>query len=141
MKAAGRTTALRVRSSTLLSLAWQNEDLTRWLWQQQQHRQAELLSRISLLTKEGVHRRVILTLAGLAERSGGSPMPLAQKEVADLAGATRETTSTLLNRMRRRGLVQLGRRMIHVPSAAALREIQSLEESDVEEAAAVMAMA
>jgi len=142
LKAASRTEALRVCASTLLSVAWQNEDLIRWLWQQQQMRQTELLSRISLLTKEGVHRRVILTLAGLSERSGGNPMPLAQKELADLAGATRETTSTLLNRMRRRGLVQLGRRMIRVSSSAALRDIQSLEESDSDEASAhAMAMA
>ena len=57
-------------------------------------------------------------------------MPLAQNEVAELAGATRETTSTLLNRMRRRGMVELGRRRIQVAAPDVLRALSGLSEPE-----------
>ncbi len=48
-------------------------------------------------------------------------MPLSQSELASLIGATRETTSTTLNALARRGLIRLGRRLLIVNSADAVR--------------------
>ena len=49
---------------------------------------------------------------GLQEYS----IPLSQSELASLIGATRETTSTTLNALARRGLVRLGRRLLVISS-------------------------
>ena len=46
---------------------------------------------------------------------------MTQLELADLIGATRETTSTTLNQLERRGLLKLSRRLLTVPSAEELR--------------------
>ena len=43
-------------------------------------------------------------------------IPLSQGELASLIGATRETTSTTLNALARRGIIRLGRRQLIVPS-------------------------
>jgi CRP/FNR family transcriptional regulator len=51
----------------------------------------------------------------------GSQIPITQLELADLVGATRETTSTTLNQLERRGLIKLSRRMLTVPSPEVLR--------------------
>ncbi len=51
----------------------------------------------------------------------GHQIPITQLELADLIGATRETTSTTLNQLERRGLVKLSRRMLTVPSPSALQ--------------------
>jgi CRP/FNR family transcriptional regulator len=48
-------------------------------------------------------------------------IPLSQSELASLIGATRETTSTTLNSLARRGLVRLGRRLLVVSSVDHLR--------------------
>jgi CRP/FNR family transcriptional regulator len=52
----------------------------------------------------------------------GYHLPLTQLELADLIGATRETTSTTLNQLERRGLVRLSRRLLTIPSPAMLRD-------------------
>ena len=51
-------------------------------------------------------------------RSNGAEysIPLSQGELASLIGATRETTSTTLNALARRGVIRLGRRQLIVPS-------------------------
>ena len=43
-------------------------------------------------------------------------IPLSQGELASLIGATRETTSTTLNALARKGVIRLGRRQLIVPS-------------------------
>jgi DNA-binding IclR family transcriptional regulator len=53
--------------------------------------------------------------------NGEYSLPLSQSELASLIGATRETTSTTLNALARRGLIKLGRRLLVVPSADNLR--------------------
>jgi hypothetical protein len=40
-------------------------------------------------------------------------------------GATRETTSTTLNQLERRGLVKLSRRLLTIPSPSLLRSVAS----------------
>ena len=48
-------------------------------------------------------------------------LPLSQGELASLIGATRETTSTTLNLLARRGLVRLGRRQLVLASLDGVR--------------------
>jgi CRP/FNR family transcriptional regulator len=55
----------------------------------------------------------------------GYQIPITQLELADLIGATRETTSTTLNQLERRGLLKLSRRMLTIPSESSLREATS----------------
>ena len=130
LKAVAETVCLRASLADLMTECGRQPDVARWVWQQQERREIELHRRLELLSAESVERRVLLTVADLADRAKtarpDSPMPLAQNEVAELAGATRETTSTLLNRMRRLGMVELGRRRIHVVDPDALRTLQGL---------------
>ena len=117
----------------LLAESMRDMDVAHWLWEQHERRETELHRRVELLTTESVERRVLQTVADLADRcqavSPGLPMPLAQNEIAELAGATRETTSTLLNRMRRLGMVELGRRRIQVISPDVVRALEGLGEA------------
>jgi CRP/FNR family transcriptional regulator, cyclic AMP receptor protein len=132
LKAVADSVCLRVRRADLLAESARQPEIALWIWEQHERREAELHRRLELLTAESVEKRVLYTVADLADRcraaTPGYPMPLAQNEVADLAGATRETTSTLLNRMRRRGMVELGRRRIHVSAPEALRSLSGLAE-------------
>lgn len=96
---------------------------------------AELLSRrggrlemtLERVLTHDVRQRLLLSLAELAERMGlpenGSryTIHLSQVEVANLVGATRETTSSTLNVLKRDGLIRLGRRRLTVSSPEALR--------------------
>ena len=91
-------------------------------------RQRELEQKVSLLCLYDVESRILHYLGSLASVFGVSAsngqeysLPLSQSELASLIGATRETTSTTLNALARRGLVRLGRRLLIVSSAAAVR--------------------
>jgi len=65
----------------------------------------------------------------LAQQMGAAPgpeevsIPLSQGELASLIGATRETTSTTLNTLARRGVIRLGRRLIILPSLDAMSAV------------------
>jgi CRP-like cAMP-binding protein len=91
-------------------------------------RQRELEQKVSLLCLYDVESRILHYLGSLASVFGVSQvngqeysLPLSQSELASLIGATRETTSTTLNALARRGLVKLGRRLLIVSSGAAVR--------------------
>ncbi|MEP7367097.1 MAG: Crp/Fnr family transcriptional regulator [Acidobacteriota bacterium] len=83
---------------------------------------------LELMHSYRVEQRLLLTLADLASRPEGNgsaadapvEIPLTQGELASLVGATRETTSTILNLFERKGWVQLRRGALYVPSAASL---------------------
>ena len=145
LKAVAGSVCGRTRKADLLVEASRHHDVIRWMCQQQERREAELHRRLELLTAEGVERRILLTVADLADRSQaaspGLAMPLAQNEVAELAGATRETTSTLLNRMRRRGMVELGRRRIQEAVPDVLRAVSGLSEPKTANTLAAAAVA
>jgi CRP/FNR family transcriptional regulator, cyclic AMP receptor protein len=85
-------------------------------------RKRQLEKKIELLCLHDVEYRVLYYMAELARmfgaKSNGSEysIPLSQGELASLIGATRETTSTTLNTLARRGLIKLGRRQLIVPS-------------------------
>ncbi len=90
-------------------------------------RKLALARKVELLCLHDVEYRVLQFLADLAglvkplADGSGSQIPITQLELADLVGATRETTSTTLNQLERRGLIKLSRRMMTVPSPDVLR--------------------
>lgn len=83
-------------------------------------RQAEI--KIEMLCMADVETRILYFIRDLARRlkqEGQSTefmIPLSQGELASLIGATRETTSTTLNMLARKGILRLGRRLLIVPS-------------------------
>lgn len=85
-------------------------------------RQRQLEKKVELLCLYDVEYRILYYMAELAgsfgAKSNGTDysIPLSQGELASLIGATRETTSTTLNALARRGVIKLGRRQLIVPS-------------------------
>ena len=82
--------------------------------------------KVALLCLHDVEYRILHYLSTLPATFHTSntqeySIPLSQSELAHLIGATRETTSTTLNNLARRGLVKLGRRMLLVTSMDAVR--------------------
>lgn len=67
----------------------------------------------------------------------GYQIPITQLELADLIGATRETTSTVLNQLERRGLVHLSRRMLTINSLDAVEG--ALKQANTSEPSALSA--
>jgi CRP/FNR family transcriptional regulator, cyclic AMP receptor protein len=91
-------------------------------------RKLELAQKVELLCLHDVEHRILYYLAELSallpptENGNGHPIPITQLELADLIGATRETTSTTLNQLERKGLLKLSRRLLTIPTPQALRE-------------------
>src|SRR5271165_459387 len=87
----------------------------------------ELEKKIELFCLQDVEYRILHFVAQLAETIGVGgdgrerTIPLSQGELASVIGATRETTSTMLNTLARRGLLRLGRRKLVVPSLEQVR--------------------
>jgi CRP-like cAMP-binding protein len=97
------------------------------------HRRQLLAQKVELLCLHDVEYRILHYLAELAELIGPNMndeyhLPITQAELADLIGATRETTSTTLNQLERRGLVKLSRRLLTIPTPSLLR--RSVVESE-----------
>jgi CRP/FNR family transcriptional regulator, cyclic AMP receptor protein len=95
-------------------------------------RQRELEKKVELLCLQDVEYRILYYLSELATTLGHRTdaaaeyaIPLSQSELASLIGATRETTSTTLNALARRGLVRLGRRLLIVTSLDSVRNAAS----------------
>jgi CRP/FNR family cyclic AMP-dependent transcriptional regulator len=90
-------------------------------------RRMALAEKVELLCLHDVEYRILHYLAELSTvvkpipDAEGYQLPITQLELADLIGATRETTSTTLNQLERRGLLKLSRRMLTVPSPDTLR--------------------
>ena len=100
-----------------------------------------LASKVELLCLHDVEFRILSCLAELSAlvKQGpdgdGYQLPITQLELADMIGATRETTSTTLNQLERRGLVKLSRRLLTIPSPDTLRDAASARLSLEEQAA------
>jgi len=100
-----------------------------WLLSISVRRQRELERKIELLLFHEVEQRVLRSLVGLAATCG-SPgqqgieciIHLSQRELASAVGSTRETTSSTLNHLSKRGLLKLHRRQVLIPSLDVLRE-------------------
>ncbi len=92
-----------------------------------EQRKLILAQKIELLCLHDVQYRILHYLAELSalvppqQDGDGYELPITQLDLADLIGATRETTSTTLNQLERRGLVKLSRRRLTIPSPVMLR--------------------
>jgi CRP/FNR family transcriptional regulator len=90
-----------------------------------------LAQKVELLCLRDVEYRILHYLAELSAllkpgaEGDGYQLPITQLDMADLIGATRETTSTTLNQLERRGLIRLSRRLLTIPSPSTLREAAS----------------
>lgn len=102
-------------------------DVWRLVVQHLLHRNNDLEMKIEHLCHSDVRARLVFYLQELArltpaQDAAGSTIHISQNELASLVGATRETTSTTLNALARRGLILLGHRMVSIPSLEMLRE-------------------
>ncbi len=76
--------------------------------------------KMEVLCLHDVETRIVFYLAELAKLVQSSPedkghaLPITQLELADLVGATRETISTALNQLERKGFVKLSRRLLTI---------------------------
>lgn len=88
-------------------------------------RNHELHQRIEWFVNRRAEERILSVLMAQTTRAvtttGSAAIPLAQVQVAQLAGATRETASMLLHRLRENGLIDYRRRWIEVPEPARLQ--------------------
>jgi CRP/FNR family transcriptional regulator, cyclic AMP receptor protein len=94
-----------------------------------------LAHRVELLCLHDVEYRILYYLAELSalvkptDNPEGYQLPITQLELADLIGATRETTSTTLNLLERRGLLKLSRRLLTIASPSTLRAAAKVKET------------
>jgi CRP-like cAMP-binding protein len=118
---------LRVPRETLAHAISHTPDLSNAVISYVLQRKRTLAMKVELLCLHDVEHRILHYLAELSalvkplEDGEGYQVPITQLELADLIGATRETTSTTLNQLERRGLVKLSRRLLTIPSPVTLR--------------------
>jgi CRP/FNR family transcriptional regulator, cyclic AMP receptor protein len=121
----------RIPRETVLQALSGNAELSHALLSYLLQRKLGLAMKVELLCLHDVEHRILHYLAELSalvkplEDGEGYQVPITQLELADLIGATRETTSTTLNQLERRGLVKLSRRLLTIPSPATLRSAAS----------------
>lgn len=137
-----RYTAEAIADSTVLAVGRERFKLAcvastaalAWVTEQVEERLADVERRVELISYARVELRLLGLLADLAEATMSAadlppenvPIPLSQSEIAQLIGATRETASTNLNQLERRGLLRLGRRQVEVVSLQAIRNAARL---------------
>lgn len=120
-------TVFRIPREALTRAVSDNAELANALIVYLLERKLALAQKVELLCLHDVQYRILHYLAELstlvkpAEEGDGYQLPITQLELADLIGATRETTSTTLNQLERRGLVKLSRRLLTIPSPSTLR--------------------
>jgi CRP/FNR family transcriptional regulator, cyclic AMP receptor protein len=120
-------TYYRIPRSSVLSMLRTDGELGSALVSYLLKRKLDLAKKVELLSLRDVEHRILHYLAELSgllpqvSNGDGYQIPITQLELADLIGATRETTSTTLNQLERRGLVKLSRRLLTVPSPDLLR--------------------
>jgi CRP-like cAMP-binding protein len=118
----------RIPRETVLRAFGSSPELAAALLDYLVQRKLALAQKVELLCLHDVEYRILHYLAELSklvkpnEDGEGYQLPITQLELADLIGATRETTSTTLNQLERRGLVKLSRRLLTIPSPLTLRD-------------------
>ena len=121
------STIYRIPRETLIQTIVSNPELSNALVSYLLQRKLALATKVELLCLHDVEYRILHYLAELSalvkpqDDGEGYQVPITQLELADLIGATRETTSTTLNQLERRGLVRLSRRLLTIPSPVTLR--------------------
>lgn len=108
----------------------QRPEIWQWVADLERQRLYDAEKRLQLISFYRVEQRIMIVLSDLAAvLDAGSDtnilVPLSQSELASLVGATRETTSTTLNLLERRGLLRLGRRNLTILSTRALQSAAS----------------
>ena len=94
-------------------------------------RRRRMEKKLSDITSKGVPARVcelLYELSANALPAGGGPqslIPLMHQDVASLIGATRQTTTSILNDLMRRGFIELGRGWIRIKSLTDLQRYTS----------------
>ncbi len=122
------TTVTRLPRKSLVDVISTNFEVGRALVGYLLTRKLALAKKVELLCLHDVEYRILHYLAELSsllpagEGSREYQIPITQLELADLIGATRETTSTTLNQLERRGLIRLSRRLLTVPAPDELRK-------------------
>lgn len=122
-----QATVYQVPRDTMIRAISSNSGLALALMSALSKQKAVLAEKAELLCLHDVEYRILHYLAELPSLLKPSPegegyqLPITQLELADLVGATRETTSTTLNQLERRGLLKLSRRLLIIPSPASLR--------------------
>jgi len=120
-------TLFRIPREALSHAMSTNAELSAALVSYLLQRKLALAEKVELLCLHDVEYRILHYLAELSALvkpltdGDGYQLPITQLELADLIGATRETTSTTLNQLERRGLVKLSRRLLTIPSPVMLR--------------------
>ncbi len=120
-------TVVRIPREVMTQALASNFELASALISYLEQRKLALAEKVELLCLHDVEYRILHYLAELSgsvkplENGEGYQLPITQLELADLIGATRETTSTTLNQLERRGLVKLSRRLLTIPSPVTLR--------------------
>jgi CRP-like cAMP-binding protein len=124
----------RIPRDTLVSILRSNFDFAAALIDYLVHRKSALARKVELLCLHDVEYRILhylIELSALVKPvidGEDYQLPITQAELADLIGATRETTSTTLNQLERKGLVRLSRRLLTVPSPSTLRSVAAARE-------------
>jgi CRP/FNR family transcriptional regulator len=116
----------QVPRSVFLAFAGTSPDIWKNVTEQLLTREQALEEKVALLCLHDVEYRILHYLLSLGRVFGVNgateySIPLSQSELAHLIGATRETTSTTLNTLARRGIVKLGRRLLMVTSIETVR--------------------
>jgi CRP/FNR family transcriptional regulator, cyclic AMP receptor protein len=111
-----------------LHFSMEAPEVWRWLAGIFARRKSELERKVELLIFHEVEQRLLRCLIELAEtcgvpstEGGECSIGLSQFELAGAIGSTRETTSSALNMLSRRGLIRLHRRRVIIDSVPALR--------------------
>lgn len=112
-------TVHKIPSEILKRLMHTNAELSTALAQHFLDQKLGLMCRVELLCLRDVEFRVTYYLEELAKlvkpaEDGGHALPITQLELGELVGATRETTSTTLNHLEKKGFVKLSRRLLTV---------------------------
>ncbi len=120
-------TVFRVPRETITRLIQQDTEFSQQLIHFLLRRRQSLAKKVELLCLHDVEYRILFYLAELSgmvrsdSDDDGYHVPITQAELARLIGATRETTSTTLNQLEKRGLLKLSRRLLTIPSPNLLR--------------------
>jgi CRP-like cAMP-binding protein len=119
----------RIPRDTLTRLVHQDKEFAGQVIQFLLLRRQTYAKKVELLCFNDVKYRILFYLAELTNLvspelgSSGCNLPITQAELANLVGATRETTSTTLNQLEKRGLLKLSRRLLTIPSPSLLRSV------------------
>ena len=110
------------------SICQSNGHAWRWFAGQNERTMECLQQRLEVLNHAEAGQRILALLPYLASKCASlscdgfeAIIPLKQEDIASLVGATRETTSSLLNTFARAGLVELRRGKLLIPSLRALQ--------------------